>query len=87
MSRGYIVLWDNGHASGKLTHTHTRKADAEAYGRAWKAEMVSIERTPGARAEAREMYQWEVKEVELCERCGGDKPTGQSCGCFDNGCQ
>lgn len=22
-----------------------------------------------------------------CERCGAVKPVGQSCGCFDNGCQ
>lgn len=22
-----------------------------------------------------------------CERCGSDKPVGQSCDCFDNGCQ
>lgn len=25
--------------------------------------------------------------TEVCERCGGDKPADQSCGCFDNGGQ
>lgn len=24
---------------------------------------------------------------ERCRDCGGQKPVGQSCGCFDNGCQ
>lgn len=23
----------------------------------------------------------------MCERCGGRKPYGESCGCFDNNCQ
>lgn len=27
----------------------------------------------------------EVVAVERCLRCGGMKPKGQSCGCFDNG--
>jgi hypothetical protein len=26
-----------------------------------------------------------VDEVIICKRCGGIKPAGQSCGCFDNG--
>ena len=29
--------------------------------------------------------EWNVPS--RCERCGGDKPKGQSCGCFDNGSQ
>lgn len=24
---------------------------------------------------------------ELCSACGSPRPAGQSCGCFDNGCQ
>jgi hypothetical protein len=29
----------------------------------------------------------EVVAVERCRHCGGMKPKGQSCGCFDNGGQ
>jgi hypothetical protein len=27
------------------------------------------------------------KRTETCERCGDEKPIGQSCMCFDNNCQ
>jgi hypothetical protein len=26
-------------------------------------------------------------EADRCENCGDTKPAGQSCDCFDNGCQ
>lgn len=28
-----------------------------------------------------------IERRRLCERCGSRKPIGQSCDCFDNGCQ
>jgi hypothetical protein len=28
-----------------------------------------------------------VEVSQKCERCGGEKPVGQSCGCFDNNSQ
>ena len=28
-----------------------------------------------------------VIPLDKCERCGDNKPVGQSCGCFDNHCQ
>src|SRR5262245_9891950 len=28
-----------------------------------------------------------ARKLAVCERCGGQKPLGESCGCFDNNCQ
>ena len=63
MNRSYVIVWDNGHASGELSDTYTSRRAAERAAAAWKREMVAIE-PPADRAEARRAYQWEVVEKD-----------------------
>lgn len=59
----YRIIWDNGHASGDLAGEYNTAEEAAKAARAWKREMVAIERTEKERREARRAYQWEVVEV------------------------
>jgi len=42
---------------------------------------------PSTETDASKIVNGLLKAIGRCERCGSEKPTGQSCGCFDNGCQ
>lgn len=64
--------------AGHVTNYARSDAEAAAWLRTWfrwldSCPVVSIRFT--------------VRELDPCARCGADKPRGQSCDCFDNGCQ
>jgi hypothetical protein len=60
----YAVFWSNASASDVFPQRFSTKRDAEAFARQWKREMVAVETTPAARADARYEYEWEIIEVE-----------------------
>ena len=62
--RKYVINWDNGNDCGTLAGTFTSKRKAESAAREWKRGMVWLEVTKADRREAREVYQWEIVEVE-----------------------
>lgn len=53
----YIVIWDNGHSSGRLSQAFDNYADARAYAENWWNGMVKGDNDP---KEAAEIYSYEV---------------------------
>lgn len=65
------------HAAARLANIH---ADLQAYSKGWisyDAGMVRVLQEERAR----------IITGNCCPHCFGPKPVGQSCDCFDNGCQ
>jgi hypothetical protein len=54
---------------------------------AWHDECAAIDRFERFARPDFDTRDREGREGERCERCGDMKPVGQSCDCFDNGCQ
>lgn len=57
----YVVVWDNGHASGRLSDVHHSRTDAVDYGESWLIDMIAADPDP---AGAEQAYSYEVIELE-----------------------
>jgi hypothetical protein len=64
----YIVIWDNGHASGTLAGSYADELAANSAGNEWWSEMVALDPNP---TEAAGVYSYEVVEVDSVEYEGG----------------
>lgn len=60
----FRILWDNGHDCGLLSGSYDTETAAKDAAEDWLAEMLAIETTPEARADAEEAYSYEVVERE-----------------------